>query len=119
MTIVETSIIIGAVVYVITNATLAGIIIMLKRVGSDKYANLIKSLESISRKNNDVYELLTESSNRQSITNEPYEPSEPSEDGDRTVRSTRGVKLIQKLMKTGHLKTKDYELSVANAETKK
>ena len=111
----ETSIIVGAVCYVVTNITLAGIIIMLKRVGSKKYADLIKSLEIISRRNNDVYELLTEScnSNRQSMINEPYEPSEASEDGDRTVRSARGVKLIQKLMKNGHLKTKDYELSVA------
>ena len=113
MIVIETSIIVGAVCYVITNITLAGIIIMLKRVGSKKYADLIKSLEIISRRNNDVYELLTESSNRQSMINEPYEPSEASEDGDRTVRSARGIKLIQKLMKNGHLKTKDYELSVA------
>jgi len=118
MIVIETSIIVGAVVYVITNATLAGIIIMLKKAGANKYAKVIKSLESISRKNNEVYELLTENgSNQPSITNEPYEPSDASDDGDKTVRSTRGVKLIQKLMKNGHLKTKDYELSVA--ETKK
>jgi len=91
---------------------------MLKRVVSDKYANLIKSLEIMSRKNNEVYELLKDNGiNQQSITNEPYEPSEPSEDGDKTVRGARGEKLIQKLMKNGHLKTKDYEISVA--ETKK
>lgn len=120
---IETSVIIGAVVYVLTNSTLGLILIALKRLDKKKYADVISKLENIASKNNEMYELLTEhgtehrtpiSSNRENC-NEPYE-SDPSDDGDKTVRTARGVKLIHKLIKKGQLKTKDFVISIADSK---
>ncbi len=63
-----TELIIGTCIYIVTQGTIAGIIIMLKRIASKKYKDIIKSLEDLSQKNSEMMSLL---SNDDSENNPP------------------------------------------------
>ena len=56
--------IVGGVIYVITQAGIGGIIVLLRRAGVKKYRELIESLKDLSSKNTELYSLLSD-------TNEP------------------------------------------------
>ena len=52
-------IIIPGCIYIITQGTIGAVIIMLKRIASKKYKDIIKSLESLSQKNSEMMSLLS------------------------------------------------------------
>ncbi len=54
-----TELIIGTCIYIVTQGTIAGIILVLKRIASKKYKDIIKSLESLSQKNSEMMSLLS------------------------------------------------------------
>ena len=54
-----TELIIGTCIYIVTQGTIAGIILVLKRIASKKYKDIIKSLESLSQKNSEMMGLLS------------------------------------------------------------
>ena len=52
-------IIIPGCIYIVTQGTIGAVIIMLKRIASKKYKDIIKSLESLSQKNSEMMSLLS------------------------------------------------------------
>lgn len=75
--------IISGVVYVVTNGALAAVIIMLKKIGKQKYKELATSLTDLIHRNSQIYEMLTEPAESQrseleqqerGIINEPITP---------------------------------------------
>ena len=54
-------IIIPGCIYIVTQGTIGAVIIMLKRIASKKYKDIIKSLEDLSTKNSELYSLLSDS----------------------------------------------------------
>ena len=65
--------IIGGVIYVLTQAGIGAIIVLLRKAGVKKYRQIIKSLEELSTKNSELYSLLSD-------TNEPSDDPSISEE---------------------------------------
>ena len=71
--------IIGGCVYVLTQAGLGIIIIILKKTAAQKYKELIQNLESMSSKNSELYSLLSQEEGTprdRSLVNEPIDEDE-------------------------------------------
>jgi hypothetical protein len=65
--------IVGGVIYVLTQAGIGAIIVLLRRAGVKKYRELIESLKDLSSKNSELYSLLSD-------TNEPSDDPSISEE---------------------------------------
>ena len=71
--------IIGGVIYVLTQSGLGIIIIILKKTAAKKYKELIQNLESMSSKNSELYSLLSQEEGTprdRSLVNEPIDEDE-------------------------------------------
>ena len=72
--------IIGGCVYILTQAGIGVIIIILKKTASKKYKELIQNLESMSSKNSEMYSLLSQEEGTprdRSLVNEPIDDDVP------------------------------------------
>ena len=97
-------VIIGSIVYVTSNAILAGILMMLKKLDAKKFMDIMDNVrkmslnvDSLSAKNNNIYELLTDEGCPRSLqSHEPYEERE--------------VIYLDELIKNGKLSVNGYDL---------
>ena len=104
-------IIIGAVVYVTTNALLAGVLMLLKKFDTKKFLGLMNEfktmgdkVQSMGDKSNTLYELLSEqkeTSERSLLINEPYDSE------------GRQVIYLDELIKNGKLSAHGYDLLIS------
>ena len=104
-------IIIGAVVYVTTNAILAGVLMLLKKFDTKKFLGLMNEfktmgdkVQSMGDKSNSLYELLSEqkeNSERSLLINEPYDSE------------GRQVIYLDELIKKGKLSAHGYDLLIS------
>ena len=104
-------IIIGAVVYVTTNAILAGVLMLLKKFDTKKFLGLMnefktmgEKVQSMGDKSNTLYELLSEqkeTSERSLLINEPYDSE------------GRQVIYLDELIKKGKLSAHGYDLLIS------
>lgn len=95
-------IIVGGVVYIVTNGTLAAIIIMLKKISKKKYMELASNIQDLMRRNTEIYTMLSEPPESQQISertnepvareliNEPITPSESEQDTHRDIQLANG-----------------------------
>ncbi len=68
--IIGLELIIGGVIYILSQSAIGGIIILLRRAGVKKYKQIIASLEELSNKNSELYSLLSDTSNDPPISEE-------------------------------------------------
>ena len=71
--------IIGSVIYVLTQSGIGVMIFFLKKTAGQKYKELIQNLESMSSKNSELYSLLSQeevSPRDRSLVNEPIDEDE-------------------------------------------
>ena len=104
-------IIIGAVVYVTTNAMLACVLMLLKKFDTKKFLGLMnefktmgEKVQSMGDKSNTLYELLSEqkeTSERSLLINEPYDSE------------GRQVIYLDELIKKGKLSAHGYDLLIS------
>ena len=104
-------IIIGAVVYVTTNAMLACVLMLLKKFDTKKFLGLMnefktmgEKVQSMGDKSNTLYELLSEqkeTSERSLLINEPYDSE------------GRQVIYLDELIKNGKLSAHGYDLLIS------
>ncbi len=101
-------IIIGSIVYVTSNAILAGILMLLKKYDGKKFLAIMDNVrkmslnvDSLSAKNNNIYELLTD---------EGTSRSQPRSQGNEPYPDEREVIYLDELIKHGKLSVHGYEL---------
>ena len=109
-------IIIGAVVYVTTNAVLAGILMLMKKFETKKFLNLMDEFKSMGEKvksfgdrSNTIYEMLSEKNNiseRSLQQNEPYD------------NEGRQVIYLDELIKNGKISAHGYDLLISKTPRK-
>ena len=102
--------IIGAVVYVTSNAILAGVLLLLKKFDKKKFIHLMEEFKSMSDKvssmgdkSNSIYEMLSdqkETSERSLLINEPYDSE------------GRQVIYLDELIKKGKMSAHGYDLLI-------
>ena len=68
--IIGLELIIGGVIYILSQSAIGGIIVLLRRAGVKKYKQIIASLEELSNKNSELYSLLSDTSNDPPISEE-------------------------------------------------
>ena len=91
--------IIGGCVYVLTQAGIGVIIIILKKTAAKKYKELIQNLESMSSKNSELYSLLSQeevSPRDRSLVNEPIDDDEPETHRDIILNNGNIIRIKRK-----------------------
>ena len=91
--------IIGGCVYVLTQAGLGIIIIILKKTAAKKYKELIQNLESMSSKNSELYSLLSQeevSPRDRSLVNEPIDEDIPETHRDIVLNNGNIIRIKRK-----------------------
>ncbi len=68
--IIGLELIVGGVIYILSQSAIGGIIILLRRAGVKKYKQIIASLEELSNKNSELYSLLSDTTNEPPISEE-------------------------------------------------
>ena len=91
--------IIGGCVYVLTQAGIGVIIIILKKTASKKYKELIQNLESMSSKNSEMYSLLSQEEGTprdRSLVNEPIDEDIPETHRDIVLNNGNIIRIKRK-----------------------
>ena len=91
--------IIGGVIYVLTQSGLGIIIIILKKTAAKKYKELIQNLESMSSKNSELYSLLSQEEGTprdRSLVNEPIDEDEPETHRDIILNNGNIIRIKRK-----------------------
>ena len=91
--------IIGGCVYVLTQAGLGIIIIILKKTAAKKYQELIRNLESMSSKNSEMYSLLSQEEGTprdRSLVNEPIDEDIPETHRDIVLNNGNIIRIKRK-----------------------
>ena len=93
--------IIGGCVYVLTQAGIGVIIIILKKTASKKYKELIQNLESMSSKNSEMYSLLSQGEedgtpHDRSLVNEPIDEDIPETHRDIVLNNGNIIRIKRK-----------------------
>ena len=91
--------IIGGCVYVLTQAGIGVIIIILKKTAAKKYKELIQNLESMSSKNSELYSLLSQeevSPRDRSLVNEPIDEDIPETHRDIVLNNGNIIRIRRK-----------------------
>ena len=91
--------IIGGCVYVLTQAGIGVIIIILKKTAAKKYKELIQNLESMSSKNSELYSLLSQeevSPRDRSLVNEPIDEDIPETHRDIVLNNGNIIRIKRK-----------------------
>ena len=91
--------IIGGVVYVLTQAGIGVVIFFLKKTAGQKYKELIQNLESMSSKNSELYSLLSQeelSPRDRSLVNEPIDTDEPETHRDIILNNGNIIRIKRK-----------------------
>ena len=91
--------IIGGCVYVLTQAGLGIIIIILKKTAAKKYQELIRNLESMSSKNSELYSLLSQEEGTprdRSLVNEPIDEDIPETHRDIVLNNGNIIRIKRK-----------------------
>ena len=92
--------IIGSVIYVLTQSGLGIIIIILKKTAAKKYKELIQNLESMSSKNSELYSLLSQEGegtpHDRNLVNEPIDDDEPETHRDIVLNNGNIIRVKRK-----------------------
>ena len=91
--------IIGGCVYVLTQAGIGVIIIILKKTAAKKYKELIQNLESMSSKNSEMYSLLSQEEGTprdRSLVNEPIDEDIPETHRDIVLNNGNIIRIKRK-----------------------
>ena len=91
--------IISGCVYVLTQAGIGVIIIILKKTAAKKYKELIQNLESMSSKNSELYSLLSQeevSPRDRSLVNEPIDEDIPETHRDIVLNNGNIIRIKRK-----------------------
>ena len=91
--------IIGGCVYILTQAGIGVIIIILKKTAAKKYKELIQNLESMSSKNSELYSLLSQeevSPRDRSLVNEPIDEDIPETHRDIVLNNGNIIRIKRK-----------------------
>ena len=91
--------IIGGVIYVLTQSGLGIIIIILKKTAAKKYKELIQNLESMSSKNSELYSLLSQEEGTprdRNLVNEPIDDDEPETHRDIVLNNGNIIRVKRK-----------------------
>ena len=91
--------IIGGVIYVLTQSGLGIIIIILKKTAAKKYKELIQNLETMSSKNSELYLLLSQEEGTprdRSLVNEPIDEDEPETHRDIVLNNGNIIRIKRK-----------------------
>ena len=91
--------IIGGCVYVLTQAGIGVIIIILKKTAAKKYKELIQNLESMSSKNSEMYSLLSQEDGTphdRSLVNEPIDEDIPETHRDIILNNGNIIRIKRK-----------------------
>ena len=91
--------IIGGCVYVLTQAGIGVIIIILKKTAAKKYKELIQNLDSMSSKNSELYSLLSQeevSPRDRSLVNEPIDEDIPETHRDIVLNNGNIIRIKRK-----------------------
>ena len=91
--------IIGGCVYVLTQAGIGVIIIILKKTAAKKYKELIQNLESMSSKNSELYSLLSQEEGTprdRSLVNEPIDEDIPETHRDIVLNNGNIIRIRRK-----------------------
>ena len=91
--------IIGGVIYVLTQSGLGIIIIILKKTAAKKYKELIQNLESMSSKNSELYSLLSQEEGTphdRSLVNEPIDEDIPETHRDIILNNGNIIRIKRK-----------------------
>ena len=91
--------IIGGVIYVLTQSGLGIIIIILKKTAAKKYKELIQNLESMSSKNSELYSLLSQEEGTprdRSLVNEPIDEDIPETHRDIVLNNGNIIRIKRK-----------------------
>ena len=93
--------IIGGVIYVLTQSGLGIIIIILKKTAAKKYQELIRNLESMSSKNSEMYSLLSQEGegtpHDRNLVNEPIDDDEPETHRDIILNNGNIIRIKRKI----------------------
>ena len=92
--------IIGGVIYVLTQSGLGIIIIILKKTAAKKYKELIQNLESMSSKNSELYSLLSQEEGTprdRSLVNEPIDEDIPETHRDIVLNNGNIIRIKRKI----------------------
>ena len=94
--------IIGGVVYVLTQAGIGVVIFFLKKTAAKKYEELIQNLESMSSKNSEMYSLLSQGEedgtpHDRSLVNEPFDADEPETHRDIVLNNGNIIRIKRKI----------------------
>ena len=93
--------IIGGVVYVLTQAGIGVMIFFLKKTAGKKYQELIQNLESMSSKNSEMYSLLSQGEEKgtphdRNLVNEPIDDDEPETHRDIILNNGNIIRIKRK-----------------------
>ena len=91
--------IIGGCVYILTQAGIGVIIIILKKTAAKKYKELIQNLESMSSKNSELYSLLSQEEGTprdRSLVNEPIDEDIPETHRDIVLNNGNIIRIKRK-----------------------
>ena len=92
--------IIGSVIYVLTQSGIGVMIFFLKKTAGQKYKELIQNLESMSSKNSELYSLLSQeelSPRDRSLVNEPIDTDEPETHRDIVLNNGNIIRIKRKI----------------------
>ena len=92
--------IIGGCVYILTQAGIGVIIIILKKTAAKKYNELIRNLESMSSKNSEMYSLLSQEGevtpHDRNLVNEPIDDDIPETHRDIVLNNGNIIRIKRK-----------------------
>ena len=91
--------IIGSVIYVLTQSGIGVMIFFLKKTAGKKYQELIQNLESMSSKNSELYSLLSQeevSPRDRNLVNEPIDDDEPETHRDIVLNNGNIIRIKRK-----------------------
>ena len=95
--------IIGSVIYVLTQSGIGVMIFFLKKTAGKKYQELIQNLESMSSKNSELYSLLSQegeegvSPRDRNLVNEPIDDDEPETHRDIVLNNGNIIRIKRKI----------------------
>ena len=93
--------IIGSVIYVLTQSGIGVMIFFLKKTAGQKYKELIQNLESMSSKNSELYSLLSQEGegtpHDRSLVNEPIEDEIPETHRDIVLNNGNIIRIKRKI----------------------
>ena len=93
--------IIGSVIYVLTQSGIGVMIFFLKKTAGKKYNELIQNLESMSSKNSELYSLLSQEGegtpHYRNLVNEPIDDDEPETHRDIVLNNGNIIRIKRKI----------------------